>query len=289
MSTLHELVAHGRHRLYDAGIPQAEADLDARIMLEHLLQWDAARFFAHGEQPAGPDLVGRYGECINRRARREPTAYIIGEREFWGLAFEVTPAVLIPRPETELIVEIAMERCPDPSAPLAIADACTGSGCLAVALALERPAARVVATDVSQAALDVAARNAARHQVLSRVTFARTNILTGVDGPFDLIVSNPPYVPVTDVSSLQPEVVEHEPHVALFAGGDGLDVIRPLVVQAAGRLQPGGLLLFEFGYGQAEAIRKLLADSPGLTLVEIRNDLQGIPRTAVARKRYEGS
>lgn len=282
MPTLHELVADGRRRLYDAGIPQIDADLDARVMLERLLQWDAARFFAHGDQPADPDLLRRYDDCIARRARREPTAYITGEREFWGLPFEVTPAVLIPRPETELIVEIALERCPDPSAPLAIADVCTGSGCLAVALAVERPGARIVATDVSRDALEVATRNAARHTVLSRVRFEHADVLAAIDGPFDLIVSNPPYVPANDVSRLPPEVVEHEPHVALFAGADGLDVIRPVVAQAAERLNAGGLLVFEFGFGQADAIRRLLADTAGLTLVDIRNDLQGIPRTAVA-------
>jgi release factor glutamine methyltransferase len=282
--TLHELVAAGRRRLYDAGISQDEADLDARIMLEHLLQWDAARFFAHGEQPADSDLVRRYDDCIARRARREPTSYITGEREFWGLSFEVTPAVLIPRPETELIVDIALERCPEPLGALAIADACTGSGCLAIALALERPAARIVATDVSREALDVAARNAARHQVLSRVRLEHSDVLTGIDGPFDLIVSNPPYVPKGDAASLQPEVVQHEPHVALFAGEDGLEVIRPLIAQAAERLRPGGLLVFEFGYGQAEAITTLVAAEAGLTLVEIRSDFRGIPRTAIARR-----
>lgn len=266
------------------GIPQAEADLDARVMLEHLLKWDAARFFAHGEQSADPDLVRRYDDCMARRARREPTAYITGQREFWGLPFEVTPAVLIPRPETELIIEIVLERFPVETTPLEIADACTGSGCLAVSLALERPAARIVATDVSRDALEVAARNAARHSVLSRVRFEHANVLTDIDGPFDLIVSNPPYVPANDASTLQPEVVEHEPHVALFAGAEGLDVIRPLVAQAADRLKTDGLLVFEFGYGQADTIRRALADTSDLTLVEMRSDLQGIPRTAVARR-----
>lgn len=284
MPTLHELVADGRRRLHDAGIPQTEADLDARILLESLLGWDAARFFAHGDQPAGTDLLQRYDACIQRRSRREPTAYITGEREFWGLTFEVTPAVLIPRPETELIVEIALEQCPVTMAPLAIADACTGSGCLAVALALERPAARVVATDVSSEALEVAARNAARHQISSRVQFVHANLLVDVHGPFDLIVSNPPYVSTNDTPTLQPEVREHEPHVALFAGLDGLDVIRPLVIQAAERLERGGVLVFEFGYGQADAVERLLADTPGLEQVDIRSDLQGIPRTAVARR-----
>ncbi|MBM3772724.1 MAG: peptide chain release factor N(5)-glutamine methyltransferase [Acidimicrobiia bacterium] len=284
MPTLHELVANSRRRLYDAGIPQAEADLDARLILEHLVHWDTARFFAHGEQQANADVVQRYEACIERRVRREPTAYIIGEREFWGLPFEVTPAVLIPRPETELIVEIALERYPIKTASLEIADACTGSGCLAIALALERPAARIVATDTSRAALEVATRNAARHQVLSRVRFEHADLLAVVPGSFDLIVSNPPYVAANDASTLQPEVLGYEPRMALFAGMDGLDVIRSLVSQAAERLRAGGLLVFEFGYGQTTAIRKLLADTSGLTLVDVRNDLQGVPRTGIARR-----
>lgn len=285
MPTLHELVAAGRRRLYDAGIPQAEADLDARLMLEHLLQWDAAHFFGHGEQLADAELTQRYDACIERRARREPTAYVTGEREFWGLAFEVTPAVLIPRPETELIIEIALALWPDVGAPLRVADVCTGSGCLAVAIAVERPAAQVVASDVSPGALDVAARNAARHAVQPRVTFRHADVLAGIDGPFDLIVSNPPYVPTGDEPAMQPEVVRHEPRIALFAGTDGLDVIRVLLPQAAARLRPGGSLAFEFGYGQQDAVRGLISATPGLYVDEIRNDLQGIPRTALARRR----
>lgn len=285
MPTLHELVAAGRRRLYEAGIPQAEADLDARLMLEHLLQWDSAHFFGHGERLADAELTQRYDACVERRAQREPTAYITGEREFWGLAFEVTPAVLIPRPETELIVEIALALWPDPNAPLRIADVCTGSGCLAVAIAVERSAAQVVATDISLDALDVAAGNAARHAVRQRVTFWHADVLTGIDGPFDLIVSNPPYVPMRDEAAMPPEVVRHEPRLALFAGTDGLDVIRALLPQAAARLRPGGSLACEFGYGQQDAVRGLIIATPGLHLDEIRNDLQGIPRTALARKR----
>lgn len=287
MPTLHELVAAGRRRLYEAGIPQAEADLDARVMLEHLLQWDSAHFFGHGERLADAELTQRYDAFVERRTQREPTAYITGEREFWGLAFEVTPAVLIPRPETELVVEIALALWPDPNAPVRIADVCTGSGCLAVAIAVERSAAQVVATDISLDALDVAARNAARHAVERRVTFRHADVLAGIDGPFDLIVSNPPYVPNGDEATMQPEVVRHEPRLALFAGTDGLDVIRLLLPHAAARLRPGGSLAFEFGYGQQDAVRGLISATPGLHVDEIRNDLQGIPRTALARRRDE--
>jgi release factor glutamine methyltransferase len=282
--TIHELVAAARRRLYDAGIPPAEADLDARLLVEHLLDWDAARYFAHGDAPASDDLVRRFTAFLDRRLQREPVAYIIGTREFWGLPFEVSPAVLIPRPETELIVQTALALWPEREAPLHIADAGTGSGCLAVALAVERPRSNVVATDISPEALDVARRNLARHGVAHRVRLAHADLLTGVDGTFDLIVANPPYVPDGDRQQLQPEVVHFEPHVALFAAGDGLSVIRPLLAQAVERLQPGGILIFEFGYEQANSVDGLVAATPGLSLQEIRCDLQGIPRTAVAQR-----
>lgn len=284
MPTIHELVATARRELYDAGIPQGEADLDARLLIERLLGWDAARYFAHGDQAAPADLVDRYQQQIARRVCREPVAYISGVQEFWGLPIEVTPAVLIPRPETELIVDIALELAPDAGAALQMADVCTGSGCLAVALAVERPAAAIIATDISPDALAVAARNLARHQVSDRVRLVRTDLLEGVDGPFDFIVANPPYVPDGDEFLLQPEVVQREPHLALFAASDGLSAIRPLVVQAVSRLRMGGYLVFEFGYGQSESIAAVIARTEGLSLVDIRNDLQGIPRTAITRR-----
>lgn len=284
-ATVHELVSAARARLRTAGISEAEADLGARLLAQHLLGWDAARYFTDGNQPAPPGFGPQYDALVTRRASREPAAYIVGRQEFWDLTFAVSPAVLIPRPETELLVEAALEVCPDREAPLSIADACTGSGCVAVALARERPRARLVGTDLSEAALEIARANAAYHDVAARIEFRRADILDGVDDVFDLIVANPPYVADQYRPILQPEVREHEPAMALFGGADGLTLIRRLVPQAAARLRSGGTLLFEFAYGQDVDIEGLIDGTAGLTFVELRTDLQGIPRTAVATKR----
>lgn len=281
MPSIHELVASARLRLRDAGIATAEADLDARVIAERLLQWDAARYFTDAFQPATDTFASTYGSAIDRRVRREPVAYITGFQEFWGLPFEVSPAVLIPRPETELIVEASLDWWTDRHARLRVADVCTGSGCLAVTIAHERPAAVVVASDISRDALAVALHNAARHGVDRRIEFVETDLLTGVSGLFDLIVSNPPYVPAGEAPSLAPEVRQHEPHVALFGGADGLSIIEALVRQAAACLAPSGRFLFEFGFGQADAVSRIVAATSSLELLELRRDLQGIPRTAV--------
>jgi release factor glutamine methyltransferase len=265
-------------------VPDDEAGLDARLLAQFLLRWDAVRFLADARRADSPDFASRYAALVERRARREPLAYITGEREFWGLPFDVSPAVLIPRPETELIVEAALKQFPDASAAIAIADVCTGSGCLAVALAHERSRGTVVATDIAEAALQVARRNAARHGVDARVRFVCTDLLRDASGPFDLIVANPPYVPARDRDSLAPEVRDYEPAIALFGGDDGLRMIPELFVQAAARLAPGGRLIVEFGFGQAEAIEGLIAASGGLTMQGIEKDLQGIPRIAVAAR-----
>jgi release factor glutamine methyltransferase len=282
--SIHTRVAEGRERLRQVGIAREEADLDARLLAEFLLGWDAARFFTADHGPEPSDFDAPYRALIDRRARREPLAYITGRREFWGLAFEVSPAVLIPRPETELIVESALERFPDRAAPLLIADVCTGSGCLAVVLACERPHARLVATDVSADALGVARGNAARHAVADRIQFVETDLLNGSQDCFDLIVSNPPYVPERDLATLPPEVRDYEPAVALFAKDDGLAVIRRVVEQSVARLRRGAVLVFELGFGQADAVSELISATRGLTMVDLRRDLQGIGRTAIARR-----
>jgi len=248
-----------------------------------VLEWTTERYVAESQAAAPPEFVVRFDALVARRAAREPYAYIVGHEEFWGLTLEVTPAVLIPRPETELLVELAIDRCPA-NASLRIADVCTGSGCVAVAIARERPAVSLQATDISDAALDVARRNAARHGVSARIGFSRRDLLDGVDGPFDLIVCNPPYVAERDRAALQPEVVDHEPGIALFAGDDGLDAVRRLLPQSAARLKPGGTLLFEFGFGQDEAVSRLISSTPGLRMIGLRRDLAGIPRVAVATR-----
>jgi release factor glutamine methyltransferase len=278
-------VAAARERLRAAGIPQAESDLDARLLAQHALGWTTERFLtdATGREP--DDFGPAYESLVERRARREPLAYIVGSREFWGLAFEVTPAVLIPRPATELIVEAVLEHFPDRAAPLAIADVCTGCGCVAVALARERPSATIVATDISSDALAVAERNASRHGVADRVTFRRGDLIDGLDGELDAIVANPPYVVDNARPALQPEVRDHEPAVALFGGADGLGLVTRLVAEAPARLRAGGLLVFEFGCGQELGVEALLARAAKLAVVDIRRDLEGIARTAVARRR----
>jgi release factor glutamine methyltransferase len=260
-----------------------DAALDARVLAQFALGWDAACLLTHDDEPGPPGFPERFDALVERRARREPIAYVTGEKEFWSLAFELSPAVLIPRPETELIVEAALARFPDTA--LAIADVGTGSACLAVALAKERPQAVVTATDVSAEALHVARRNAARHGVADRIRFIETDVLEGVEGPFDLIVANPPYVPARDRATLQPDVRDYEPPLALFAGDDGLAIIRTLLAQAAGRLAAGGTLIFEFGFGQTAAVSALIPGTPGLRMIDVKKDLRGIPRVAiVARK-----
>ena len=283
--TIHARVAKARERLRRAGITPEEADLDARLLAQKLLGWDAARFLTSANEPEPADFAALYEPLVARREGREPLAYITGRQEFWGLDFEISPAVLIPRPETELIVEAALERFPDRHASLEAADVCTGSGCLAVALAHERPGARIVAADVSADALRTARRNADRHGVGDRVELVQADVLDGTGHrAADLIVSNPPYVPEGDRATLQAEVRDHEPAIALFAGEDGLAIIRRLVDQSTGRLKTGGLLIFEFGLGQADAVRELISRRPGLTMLDVKQDLQGIPRTAVARR-----
>ena len=287
MISVHSRVAGARENLRDAGLSQSEAELGARLLAEHVLGWDAARYYTSGGDPEPDGFATKYDALVSRRASREPLAYITGCQDFWDLTFEVSPDVLIPRHETELIVEAAIELLRErhgDGGPLRIADACTGCGCLAVALARELPQAHVVATDVSDPALAVARRNAVRHGVDARVRFTWADVLDGVAGSFDAVVANPPYVRAGDRPGLQPEVREHEPAVALFGGADGVDIVARLVAQSPAYLNAGGYLIFEFGYGQDMAVEELIAEAPGLTMIGLRRDLQGIARTAVVRR-----
>jgi release factor glutamine methyltransferase len=282
--TIHARVAAGREQLREARISPTECTLDARLLAQHALGWTTERFLTDANGPEPDGFAERFGSLVARRATREPLAYITGRREFWGLDFEVSPAVLIPRPSTELIVETVLELFRGASTPLTVADICTGCGCVAIAIAHERHAANVVATDISPEALEVARRNAALHGVGARVTFTAADLLSGVDGPFDVIAANPPYVVDGARPALQPEVRDYEPDVALFGGSDGLGLITRLVADAPSRLRPGGYLIFEFGLGQDVEIEQLIDDAPAFRLVELRRDLQGIARTAVARR-----
>ncbi len=281
--TIRQRIAAARARLRDAGISPDEADLDGRLLAEHVLGWTPERLLIDEGHAETPEFSARYDVLVERRARHEPIAYIVGHQEFWGLEFEVAPAVLIPRPETELIVESALEVIPR-DRPCDVADICTGSGCIAVALAKERPRARIVAIELSNAALEIARRNASRHGAADRIDFEREDLFGDSGRAFDVVVSNPPYVAEADRPSIQPEVRDHEPALALFAGPDGLHVIRRLVGEAPSRLRAGGSLIFEFGFGQADAVEELISRTPGLRMIELRRDLQNIPRAALARR-----
>ena len=282
--TVHDLVVDAGGRLGRAGIRQSEARLDAEALARRLLGWDRARFLASRGDEAPVGFPEHYDRLIRRRERREPTPYITGSKEFWGLDFEVSSDVLIPRPETEFLVEEALacwRALPSDVHRPFIVDVGTGSGCVAVALAHEILSARIVATDISPSALDVARRNAERHGVAERIHFVQTDFLAGIQDSADLIVSNPPYVPRAHAAGLSPEVREFEPHVALFGGPDGLEKQQMLLGQAAERLAPSGYLLVEFGDGQEDALRALTTRWPSLRIVRVRNDLQDIPRTMV--------
>ncbi|HVB38547.1 MAG TPA: peptide chain release factor N(5)-glutamine methyltransferase [Vicinamibacterales bacterium] len=286
--TLHTRILEARDRLVRAGLAPAEADFDARLLARHVLGWDAARLLTEQREPEPPDFAARYDAIVARRAGREPVAYITGVREFWGLPFAVSPDVLIPRPDTELLVEEAVTELRDSSAwgspeRAVIVDVGTGSGCVAISLAREMPGAFVVATDVSPAALQVARRNAGRLVPENPPRFVRADMLSGLRLLADVIVSNPPYVREGDAPGLTPEVRDREPSPALFGGTDGLVLIRRLLEQAPSRLRPGGRLLFEFGCGQDDAVEELISADGRYTIIGIRRDLQGIPRAAVLR------
>ncbi len=278
--TLRQHLTAAKARLVVAGIESSEAARDVLLLARHLLDWDRATIHARDTDPPPPDFEAAFDAVIARRARREPIAYITGVQEFWNRDFAVSPAVLIPRPETELIIEEALSMVFGVAADIG-----TGSGCLAVTLAAECPRARIIATDISAPALAAARTNATRHGVANRIDFREARYLEGIPGPFDLIVSNPPYVTDAEYAELAPEVHEFEPRSALTAGADGLDDIRAVLLHAESRLAPGGRLLLEMGHRQGEAVATLVAVRAGLQLIDLRNDLQRIPRMAVIERR----
>ncbi|HTH53263.1 MAG TPA: peptide chain release factor N(5)-glutamine methyltransferase [Edaphobacter sp.] len=256
---------------------------DAETLMLHLLTLSRASLLAHPGRELTADQLHCYQTFIQRRVRHEPLQYITGTQEFYGLSFRVSPAVLIPRPETEHLVEAVLERLPHDQ-PLDIVDIGTGSGAIAIALATHLPHAHLTALDLSPAALEVAQSNAAVLNVADRIRFELSDLLSALTSQsesrlFDAIVSNPPYVSSRDAHELHPQVREHEPATALFAGDDGLAIYRRLIPQAHAMLREGGLLALEIGHGQSEAIRDLLAGWKNIDLLE---DLQSIPRVAIA-------
>jgi len=267
--------------------------LDAELLLARVLDVPRAGLFREPDRELTADEAAGFEDLLRRRLAREPVAYITGWRSFRTIDLEVTPDVLIPRPETETLVEVALEALaamplhgPDPQdEPLAL-DVGTGSGCVALALAAEDPFVRVVATDVESGALAVARRNAARLGLARRVEFVLSDLFADVgERPFDLVVSNPPYIPADEYVALEPNVRDYEPRRALYGGVDGLDVYRRLVPGAALLLRPGGTLAVEVGAGQADAVAGVIAAAGAFETAERRDDLSGITRVVCARRR----
>jgi release factor glutamine methyltransferase len=273
-------IGEAREALLTAGVPPDEAPGDAEVLARHALGWDLTQFALHRNDRPPAGFEQAYSELVARRRRREPVSQIVGHREFWGLDFVVTRDVLTPRPETETLVEAALAVLPRDTRAL-IADVGTGSGCLAVALAIELPSVRVIATDISPAALAIARVNASRHRVQDRIRFVEADLLPPLDH-VDLIVSNPPYVALSDAATLAPEVRDHEPHAALFAGANGLDVYGPLVRTSRDAIAADGRLILELGYNQSADVIAL-ARAAGWEADAVRQDLQGIERALTLR------
>src|SRR6202050_2335419 len=282
----------GMARLRAADVPSHT--LATELLLMHALGRDRTWLYTHPEASLDVANAEKYLTLIARRAAGEPTQYLTGKQEFWGIEFEVTPAVLIPRPETEHVMEVALARLGPrglkihmdtglPRERLRVADVGTGSGCLAISLAYELPHAEVFATDISALALEIARRNATHHAVADRIYFLQSDLLEALrrdSHSFDLIVSNPPYVGHNESAELQREVRDHEPDVALFGGPTGVEIYARLIEEAGELLRPGGMLVLELGYNSTEHVRAILAEQKCWANVSFTNDLAGIPRVA---------
>jgi release factor glutamine methyltransferase len=255
--------------------------LDAELIVGHVLELDRVALYLQHDRPLGERELDRIRELVRRRARREPLAYVLGHREFWSMDLVVRPGVLVPRPDTETLVEAALELVPEGERCF-VADVGTGSGAVALAIAKERPEARVFATDIADEALRVAKENATRLGLQERVAFLKGPLLDPIpsDRAIDVVVSNPPYVPSAEIAALMPDVRDYEPRVALDGGADGLDVIRALIA-AATRARRG--IAIEVGQGQAEAVCALVRES-GFPEVRTRKDLTGIDRVVVGTR-----
>ena len=269
-------------RFQAAGIDGAR--LEAQLLLAHALQCSRTQLYMAFDKPLGDAELASYRDLVRRRLGGEPVAYLVGEHEFWGRPFTVSTDVLIPRNDTETIVELVLVAYPDRQAPLRIADLCTGSGILGVTLALEYPSAQVVATDISPAALAIATRNVERHALTGRVALRPGDLWAAVaqDEVFDLVVSNPPYVVASVIASLQAEV-RREPVLALDGGADGLALLRRLLAGAPVHLGAAGRIYVEHGYDQGESV-PALARAAGLADVELFQDLGRQPRVTVGRR-----
>ncbi|HEU4931167.1 MAG TPA: peptide chain release factor N(5)-glutamine methyltransferase [Pyrinomonadaceae bacterium] len=284
LMTIGEIIRDAARVLESAGVPDARRE--AGSLLSFILGKDRTFLISHAEDETDENSLTRLREFVERRAAGEPLQYITGVQDFYGREFRVTPDVLIPRTETELLVEAALQKVGETGAAPLICDVGTGSGCIAVTLLCEIVNARAVAIDKSPAALEIAKINAQNQSVADRTLFVVSdcfNSLDSLDYEFDLIVSNPPYVAEAAFEGLQREVRDHEPLVALSPGGDGLSVIRRLIDEGPAFIKSNGYMLMEIGYDQGEAVESLINGS-AWTLREIRPDLQGIPRIVVLQK-----
>lgn len=279
--TIRSLLAWIAQDFAALGMPSAR--LDAELLVGSALGLARVKLYLDLDRPLGPQELAKLRALVVRRRKREPVAYILGEREFYRRCFEVTPAVLIPRPDTETLIERALELLPAGS-PARVLDLCTGSGAIAITLAAERPETRVTATDLSAAALDVARRNAARHAVLERCEFVEGDLFAPLSAAarFELIAANPPYIPEPEIDTLQAEI-HYEPRLALASGAEGLSHLERLCSEVGAFLPPGGAVLFEVGQGQAQQVQSWLA-AAGFTEVSARKDLGGIARVVEAHR-----
>jgi release factor glutamine methyltransferase len=272
-------------RFNSAGVESAE--IDARMLIGHVLGLDLTGLITSAQRQLTTDEAARLEDFARRRLAGEPVARVIGAKEFWGLPLQLSPATLVPRPDTETVVELALELLRADGAtgrPLRIADLGTGSGAILLALLSELPTATGVGTDISEQALQTAAANAARLGLAPRATFIACDYASGLSGLFDLIVSNPPYIRAADIAGLAVEVREYDPHAALDGGADGLDAYRALIPQAAGLLAPGALLIVEAGEGQSGPINGLMTLAGLAPTGAPKADLAGIPRAVSGRK-----
>jgi release factor glutamine methyltransferase len=281
--TIRCVLVGATQRLKAAGIDSAR--VDAEVLMCHALRVEKSQLYVSLDEPLELSARHRFGDLLVRRLHREPIAYITGCQEFWSLDFLVTPDVLIPRPETERLVEISLECAGafDGDLPLRILDIGTGSGALAVTLAKELPRAQVLATDVSPAALEIARHNAARHQAADRIQFRASNLFDSIrEREFHLIVSNPPYVGRGEFAALTPEVSHREPRTALDGGLDGLDQYRGIVAEGFRHLLPGGALIMELGAAMARAVGELLSGAGNYTTPVVYQDYARKDRVIVA-------
>ncbi len=279
--TLGDLLKDGAARLAAAGIGGAARE--ARLLLQAAAGIPIATQIAFPERTIAPDAMTRFDALLQRRARREPMAHILGRREFWSLAFKVTADTLDPRPDSETLVQAVLDQAPDQSAALRLIDFGAGTGCLLLALLHELPNATGVGVDTSESALAVATENARALGLTERAMFQRGDWDDGIEPAFDIVLSNPPYIPSGDIDGLQPEVASFEPRLALDGGADGLDAYRRLAPAAARLLRSDGLAAFEIGTGQGDSVRRIMAPS-GLRHIATARDLAAVERCLLFRK-----